>query len=239
MSGLVFFDDEANNEVIQEWMSNDTAALTASSNAVDIFEATDVSSSKGGLGFSNDKGNNNQGVLKDNNRNTDNKKIAQKNKLSRKLGSDGDYEMHGTVGDYAEESRTSFKSKGEKEAEKLRNKQEAKQQNKKVKTNHNPAASAASIDNNSAASKGIESSEKKPSSSGSSELSAGMDTTAVADAEKRVNSRIRKRTKTRSKQKNIRKDNRSDVHKPAHLVVTNKDYQGRPLTDKTKSILGV
>ena len=146
MSGLVFFDDEANNEVIQEWMSNDTAALTASSNAVDIFEATDASSSKGGLGFSNDKGNNNQGVLKDNNRNTDNKKIAQKNKLSRKLGSDGDYEMHGTVGDYAEESRTSFKSKGEKEAEKLRNKQEAKQQNKKVKTNH-PAASA-SIDNN-------------------------------------------------------------------------------------------
>ncbi|KAL3805703.1 hypothetical protein HJC23_005947 [Cyclotella cryptica] len=46
-----------------------------------------------------------------------------------------------------------------------------------------------------------------------------------------------KRKKTRSRQKNIRKDKRSIEEKPAHLVLGNSDYTGRPLTKATKEKL--
>eukprot|EP01038_Epipyxis_sp_PR26KG_P008984 gene8984-12117_t len=50
---------------------------------------------------------------------------------------------------------------------------------------------------------------------------------------------IKKRTKTRSKQKNIRKDNRPLEQKPDYLKIGSKDYQGRLLTEATKSVLGI
>lgn len=45
----------------------------------------------------------------------------------------------------------------------------------------------------------------------------------------------RKRTKVRSRQKNIYKDKRE--HKPEHLVPGNKEYQGRPLSEATRTKL--
>lgn len=51
------------------------------------------------------------------------------------------------------------------------------------------------------------------------------------------NKKKRKRRKVRSRQKNIRKDNRE--HKPEHLIVGSKDYQGRPLTAETRKRLNL
>ena len=47
----------------------------------------------------------------------------------------------------------------------------------------------------------------------------------------------RKRRKIRSRQKNIYKDNRPADKRPKHLVPGNRMYQGRPLTDETRSKL--
>lgn len=46
-----------------------------------------------------------------------------------------------------------------------------------------------------------------------------------------------KRRKIRSRQKNIRKDNREE--KPKHLIPGTTDYQGRPLTEETRSKLNL
>lgn len=104
------------------------------------------------------------------------------------------------------------------------------------------------------------SSDNKPSNSssdisikqkGSKTIDKKVEGTAFADAaaaaaaedDKKLNKKDqfhqRKKVKTRSKQKNIRKDNRADAFKPGHLVLGNKQYQGRPLTPQTKSVLGL
>jgi hypothetical protein len=48
-----------------------------------------------------------------------------------------------------------------------------------------------------------------------------------------------KRKKIRSRQKNIRKDNRTIEEKPKHLLVGALNYQGRPLTEETRTRLSL
>ena len=49
----------------------------------------------------------------------------------------------------------------------------------------------------------------------------------------------RKRPKVRSRQKNIAKDNRKANEKPSHLVLGRDDYDGRPMTQRTREKLGL
>lgn len=60
---------------------------------------------------------------------------------------------------------------------------------------------------------------------------------ADTDKEQKASSSKRKRRKVRSKQKNIYKDQREK--KPEHLIVGNKNYQGRPLTAETRAKLNL
>jgi hypothetical protein len=255
MSGLVFFDDDTNNDVLDEWMNNDSATLAKGASLGSEIPAADT---KGGLGYADSA----KGV-KQNKAAADSKQQKQQllNKKKQnitKVDHDDD-DLHGVVTDMGEESRTSVVSRKDKEALNQKRKADSAQQsNKKQKVqagaqgSNSSAATASAINSNSnkvgneaknqatvakvSAGTGSAPSAKKDTHAGTNNSGAA----AVSDdADKRVNSRIRKRTKTRSKQKNIRKDNRSDTLKPAHLVVKNKDYQGRPLTDRTKAVLGV
>lgn len=66
---------------------------------------------------------------------------------------------------------------------------------------------------------------------------AGASSTSSSTATK--NKRKPKRRKVRSRQKNIRKDNRALGDKPEHLRVGASNYQGRPLTDETRTKLNI
>ena len=70
------------------------------------------------------------------------------------------------------------------------------------------------------------------------DLDKNVDTKSDGQEPKKENHRKRIRVKTRSKQKNIRRDNRPDSQKPTRLQVGSDDYQGRPLTQVTKKIIG-
>eukprot|EP00128_Syssomonas_multiformis_P018980 Colp12_sorted_trinity150504_noHs@10147 len=235
MSGLVFIDDE-NNNVLDEWM-NDTSSFVKGASEVDLGEPV-AGTSKGGLGFVETKASAKDAAA------ANKKKIANKaaNK-KRSLTGDDEDEMHGIV-EHIEESRTSFKGKVEKKMDAVNKKKEEVQskQNKKAKTNANANTSGAANTTTSAAHTNQETPNKQLNNKLNNLTSES--TTAVVNVheeskEDRENSRKRKRTKTRSKQKNIRRDNRAAEHKPAHLQVGSKEYQGRQLTKETKSVLGL
>jgi hypothetical protein len=269
MSSLVFFDDDANNEVLDEWMNNDTGTLVKGSTIE--AAAAPASAAKGGLGFAESSQQTKQKKVPDT-------KAKQLNKAKNNLRYEEDDELHGVVADDVEESRTSFKSKKEKEIEgqkrKIDNQQQKMEQqlSKKARKLQNAAnvnttvpttaaaesnATGASAQKNAAGiannngncnnknnnSQNSSNAASKPTTNSSvntgAASAAGEGANAKAEGERRENSRIRKRTKTRSKQKNIRKDNRADNLKPAHLVVKDKEYKGRPLTQQTKAVLGI
>lgn len=217
MSGLVFIDDD-NNNVIDEWM-NESSSFVKGDNEYDIGVPV---TSKGGLGFVETNNGSKQ-------KEAANKKAASKlaNKKRLNASHDVDDEMHGQV-EHIEESRTSFTGKGTKQANQLKRKKE------EPKNEKNKSSVPLKVDNG----KPVDLAKSNPPADASVAEPASS-TTGTEKPEDRVNSRIRKRTKTRSKQKNIRRDNRAAENKPAHLHVGNKEYAGRPLTEQTKSLLGV
>jgi hypothetical protein len=256
MSGLVFFDDDTNNDVLDEWMNNDSATLAKGASLGSELPAAET---KGGLGYADSaKGAKQNKAAVDSKQQKQQQLLNKKKQNITKVDHDDD-ELHGVVTDMGEESRTSVVSRKDKDALNQKRKADSAQKsNKKQKVQTGAqgsnSASTASATNSGGtnrvgneaknqASVGKVSAGTGSTPSGKKDINSGTNTSGAAavsdDADKRVNSRIRKRTKTRSKQKNIRKDNRSDTLKPAHLVVKNKDYQGRPLTDRTKAVLGV
>lgn len=70
-----------------------------------------------------------------------------------------------------------------------------------------------------------------------SENDSNKTTDADQEGKASTSSTKRKRRKIRSKQKNIYKDQREK--KPDHLIVGNKNYQGRPLTAETRAKLNL
>ena len=239
MSGLVFFDDDENNDVVEEWMNNDVETLARGG----IEETVVTGASKGGLGFSESA----QATKQDKSK-ADQAKEKQKALLNKKKNNfikrdEDDEDLHGVVLDHVEESRTTFKSKQEKKDEGNKRILDIQQQKnaKKAKKVENVASVTKGVNTESAAAapKSITPTLATTPSAINTAITSATTQAAQAEEDRRVNSRIRKRTKTRSKQKNIRKDNRSDTVKPAYLVVKNKEYKGRPLTDRTKQILGV
>jgi hypothetical protein len=254
MSGLVFFDDDTNNDVLDEWMNNDSATLAKGANLGSEVPAAET---KGGLGYADSAKGAKQNKAAADSKQQKQQLLNKKKQNITKVDHDDD-ELHGVVADMGEESRTSVVSQKDKEALNQKRKADnAQQSNKKTKVqagaqgnNSTSTAAATNSDVNKVGNEAKSQATVAKVSAGTGSTPSGRTDThtgtnnsgaaAVSDdADKRVNSRIRKRTKTRSKQKNIRKDNRSDTLKPAHLVVKNKDYQGRPLTDRTKAVLGV
>lgn len=262
MSGLVFFDDDTNNDVLDEWMNNDSGTLAKG--AVLNTELA-AASTKGGLGYTESAQPSKQNKSGPDGKQSKQQLLGKKKQQNvAKLDHDDD-ELHGVVADLAEESRTSVVSKKEKELQNQKRKAElAQQPGKKQKLQANgeqgnkPNTGTGNTHNSNARksnTQGKNGSVNTPSPNAplrsknvaqqSSNGGAGGPTggaggdAAGESVEKRENSRIRKRTKTRSKQKNIRKDNRSDTVKPSYLVVKDQEYRGRPLTEQTKARLGV
>jgi hypothetical protein len=254
MSGLVFFDDDTNNDVLDEWMNNDSATLAKGASLGSELPAAET---KGGLGYADSAKGAKQNKAAVDSKQQKQQLLNKKKQNITKVDHDDD-ELHGVVTDMGEESRTSVVSRKDKDALNQKRKADSAQKsNKKQKAQTgaqgNNSASAASAPNSDTNKVGSEAKDQASvgkvsagtgtAPAGKKDINSGTNTSGAAavsdDADKRVNSRIRKRTKTRSKQKNIRKDNRSDTLKPAHLVVKNKDYQGRALTDRTKAVLGV
>lgn len=88
---------------------------------------------------------------------------------------------------------------------------------------------------------GEEGNQSNGGSHADSRLAHENDSNKNTDAEQEIkastSSTKRKRRKIRSKQKNIYKDQREK--KPEHLIVGNKNYQGRPLTAETRAKLNL
>lgn len=219
MSGLVFIDDE-NNNVLDEWM-NETSSFVKGSTDIDIGEPV-AGTSKGGLGFVETKSGGKQGEQS-------NKKPVNKLANKKRALAHEDDELHGVV-EHIEESRTSIKGKPVKPVA-FNNKKENVQSKASKKTKPNPVDPKPVL---------LESKVTGKDSNGATQtVTADSNSATEETVEQRENSRKRKRTKTRSKQKNIRRDNRPAESKPAYLHAGSKEFKGRPLTEQTKSVLGL